>query len=112
MIEHPISALFETMSGFTTTGASGFNWIWSRCRVRIHFWRALTNWFGGMGVLVLCVWRSCHSWVGGMQIFRAEMPPGLSKDRLTATDYNNSEVVMGGLSFVISFGGTVAAICW
>ncbi len=81
VIEHPVSALFETMSGFTTTGASVLSDLESIPR-GIHFWRALTHWFGGMGVLVLCVAILPFLGVGGMQIYRAEMP-GPSKDRLT-----------------------------
>jgi trk system potassium uptake protein TrkH len=81
VIEHPVSAIFETMSGFTTTGASVLNDLENIPR-GIHFWRALTHWFGGMGVLVLCVAILPFLGVGGMQIYRAEMP-GPSKDRLT-----------------------------
>ena len=73
VITHPVSALFETMSGFTTTGASVLTQLESIPH-SIHFWRALTNWFGGMGVLVLCVAILPFLGVGGMQIFRAEMP--------------------------------------
>ena len=81
VIPHPVSAMFETMSGFTTTGASILSDLETIPR-GIHFWRALTHWFGGMGVLVLCVAILPFLGVGGMQIYRAEMP-GPSKDRLT-----------------------------
>ncbi len=81
VISHPVSAMFETMSGFTTTGASVLSNLEEIPR-GIHFWRALTHWFGGMGVLVLCVAILPFLGVGGMQIYRAEMP-GPSKDRLT-----------------------------
>lgn len=87
VIPHPVSAFFETVSGFTTTGASvlpaGIEFPTLECIPRgILFWRALTHWFGGMGVLVLCVAILPFLGVGGMQIYRAEMP-GPSKDRLT-----------------------------
>ncbi|MDH3982060.1 MAG: hypothetical protein OES84_04070, partial [Kiritimatiellaceae bacterium] len=78
VIDHPVSAMFETMSGFTTTGASVLSNLEEIPR-GIHFWRALTHWFGGMGVLVLCVAILPFLGVGGMQIYRAEMP-GPSKD--------------------------------
>jgi len=86
VIPHPVAALFETMSGFTTTGASvlpagAYPTLESVPR-GILFWRALTHWFGGMGVLVLCVAILPFLGVGGMQLYRAEMP-GPSKDRLT-----------------------------
>ncbi len=80
-IVHPVSAVFETMSGFTTTGASVLASTEHLPR-GILFWRALTHFFGGMGVLVLCVAILPFLGVGGMQLFRAEMP-GPSKDRLT-----------------------------
>ena len=81
VINQPISALFETMSGFTTTGASVLSNLEYQPK-SILFWRSLTQWLGGMGVLVLCVAILPFLGVGGMQIFRAEMP-GPSKDRLT-----------------------------
>ena len=93
VIAHPVSALFETMSGFTTTGASVLNNLESLPR-SIHFWRALTNWFGGMGVLVLCVAILPFLGVGGMQIFRAEMP-GPSKDRLTPRITTTAKLLWG-----------------
>ena len=93
VISHPVSALFETMSGFTTTGASVLSDLESIPR-SIHFWRALTNWFGGMGVLVLCVAILPFLGVGGMQIFRAEMP-GPSKDRLTPRITTTAKLVWG-----------------
>ncbi|MBP7829245.1 MAG: TrkH family potassium uptake protein [Kiritimatiellae bacterium] len=81
IIPHPISAFFEAMSGYTTTGASVIEVLEGLPR-GILFWRAMTHFFGGMGVLVLCIAILPFLGVGGMQIFRAEMP-GPSKDRLT-----------------------------
>ena len=48
----PIDALFETVSGFTTTGSSILTDVESLPRCMI-FWRSFTHWLGGMGVLVL-----------------------------------------------------------
>ncbi len=93
VIDHPVSAFFETMSGFTTTGAS----VLTNLEVvpnSIRFWRALTNWFGGMGVLVLCVAILPFLGVGGMQIYRAEMP-GPSKDRLTPRITTTAKLLWG-----------------
>lgn len=81
VITDPIPAVFETMSGFTTTGASVLTGLEALPR-GILFWRAMTHFFGGMGVLVLCVAILPFLKVGGMQIYRAEVP-GPSKDRLT-----------------------------
>ena len=98
VIPHPVSAVFETMSGFTTTGASvlpagDFPTLESIPR-GILFWRALTHWFGGMGVLVLCVAILPFLGVGGMQIYRAEMP-GPSKDRLTPRITTTAKLLWG-----------------
>ncbi|MDF7825062.1 potassium transporter TrkG [Pontiellaceae bacterium B12227] len=93
VIDHPVSAMFETMSGFTTTGASVLSNLEEIPR-GIHFWRALTHWFGGMGVLVLCVAILPFLGVGGMQIYRAEMP-GPSKDRLTPRIATTAKLLWG-----------------
>ncbi len=93
VIPHPVSAMFETMSGFTTTGASVLTDLEAVPR-GIHFWRALTNWFGGMGVLVLCVAILPFLGVGGMQIYRAEMP-GPSKERLTPRITTTAKLLWG-----------------
>lgn len=98
VISHPVSAVFETMSGFTTTGASvlpagDFPTLESIPK-GILFWRALTHWFGGMGVLVLCVAILPFLGVGGMQIYRAEMP-GPSKDRLTPRITTTAKLLWG-----------------
>jgi len=93
VIPHPMSAVFETMSGFTTTGASVLSDLENIPR-GIHFWRALTHWFGGMGVLVLCVAILPFLGVGGMQIYRAEMP-GPSKDRLTPRITTTAKLLWG-----------------
>ncbi len=75
------NAVFETASGFTTTGAS----ILADPGVLSHgiaFWRALTQWLGGMGVIVLGVAILPLLGTGGMQLARAESP-GPTPDRLT-----------------------------
>jgi len=93
VIAHPVSAFFETMSGFTTTGASVIDIIEPVPR-GILFWRATTHFFGGMGVLVLCIAILPFLGVGGMQLFRAEMP-GPSKDRLTPRIANTAKLLWG-----------------
>ncbi|MGA0370126.1 MAG: TrkH family potassium uptake protein, partial [Kiritimatiellia bacterium] len=86
-------ALFETISGFTTTGSTILSDIESLPR-GILFWRSLTQWMGGMGVLLLCVAILPFLGVGGMQIYRAEMP-GPSKDRLTPRIGNTAKLLYG-----------------
>jgi len=81
LIRNPISALFETMSGLTTTGATVLSNLEEIPR-GLLLWRATTHFFGGMGVLILCVAVLPFLRVGGMQIYRAELP-GPEKERLT-----------------------------
>lgn len=73
-------AFFETISGFTTTGASILNDIESMPK-GILFWRSLTQWIGGMGIIVLTVAILPILGIGGMQLFGAEAP-GITPDKL------------------------------
>lgn len=73
-------AFFETMSGYTTTGASILNDIESMPE-GILFWRSLTHWIGGMGIIVLAIAILPLLGIGGMQLFAAEAP-GPSADKL------------------------------
>lgn len=73
-------AFFETMSGFTTTGATILNDI-EAVPKGILFWRSLTHWIGGMGIIVLSVAILPVLGIGGMQLFVAEMP-GPAPDKL------------------------------
>ncbi len=73
-------AIFETISGFTTTGAS----ILVDIEAMPHgllFWRSLTQWLGGMGIIVMSLAILPLLGVGGMQLFVAEVP-GPSPDKL------------------------------
>jgi trk system potassium uptake protein TrkH len=74
------NAFFETISGFTTTGASILNDIESLPH-GILFWRSLTQWMGGMGIIVLSLAILPFLGIGGMQLFIAEVP-GLTPDKL------------------------------
>lgn len=73
-------AFFETVSGFTTTGAS----ILSNIETLPHgllFWRSMTHWIGGMGIIVLSIAILPFLGIGGMQLYQAEVA-GPSKDKL------------------------------
>jgi trk system potassium uptake protein TrkH len=67
----PIDAMFEAMSGLTTTGATVFR-DFSPYGKGIFFWRSLTNWLGGMGVIALFVAILPRLAIGGREIFFAE----------------------------------------
>jgi trk system potassium uptake protein TrkH len=71
---------FETMSGFTTTGATILRNIEALPR-SLLLWRSTTHWLGGMGVIALAVALFPFLGVGGFQLFKAESP-GPIKDRL------------------------------
>ena len=73
-------AFFETMSGYTTTGASILNDI-EIIPEGVLFWRSMTHWIGGMGIIVLAIAILPLLGVGGMQLFTAEAP-GPSADKL------------------------------
>jgi trk system potassium uptake protein TrkH len=73
-------AFFETMSGFTTTGASILNDI-EALPHGLLFWRSTTQWIGGMGIIVLSIAIIPLIKIGGMQLFNAEVP-GISTDKL------------------------------
>jgi len=74
------NAFFETMSGYTTTGASILDDIESMPE-GILFWRSTTHWIGGMGIIVLTIAVLPLLGIGGMQLFAAEAP-GPSADKL------------------------------
>jgi trk system potassium uptake protein TrkH len=67
------NAYFESISGFTTTGATILTDIESLPE-GILLWRSLTQWFGGMGIIVLSIAILPFLGVGGMQLYRAETP--------------------------------------
>jgi trk system potassium uptake protein TrkH len=74
-------AFFETMSGFTTTGASILQDI-ERLPHGLLFWRSFTHWIGGMGIILLSLAILPLLGVGGMQLYKAEVP-GPEHDRLS-----------------------------
>lgn len=74
------NSFFETMSGYTTTGATILNDI-EVIPEGILFWRSLTHWIGGMGIIVLAIAVLPLLGIGGMQLFSAEAP-GPSADKL------------------------------
>ena len=112
-IPHFVDAFFETVSGFTTTGASILNDIESLSRSGL-FWRSFTHWIGGMGVLVFVMAVMPMSGERSMHIMRAEVPgPTVGKlvprARQTArilyliyTGFTVAETILlmcGGMSF-------------
>jgi trk system potassium uptake protein len=79
-IPHFTDAFFETMSGFTTTGASILSDIESMPE-GLLYWRAMTHWIGGMGIILLSIAIIPILGVGGMQLYQAEVT-GPTKEKL------------------------------
>ncbi|KAK2144030.1 hypothetical protein LSH36_793g01137 [Paralvinella palmiformis] len=78
-----VDAIFETMSGLTTTGASILSDIEALPK-SLLFWRSCTHWLGGMGIIVLTVAILPLLGVGGVKLLQAEAP-GPSLDKITPT---------------------------
>ncbi len=96
-------AVFETMSGLTTTGATIFNGITSdglqnpeieSLPYSILFWRSMAHWLGGMGIIVLTLAILPVLGIGGMQLFQAESP-GPTTDKLTPRVQETAKLLWG-----------------
>ncbi len=94
-------AFFETMSGFTTTGATILTDI-EAVPHGILFWRSLTHWLGGMGIIVLTIAILPFLGVGGMQMFKAESP-GPTVDKLSPRIASTAKILWGVYVFFTLF---------
>lgn len=97
------AAYFESMAGFTTTGASVLSDLESLPK-GILMWRSLTQWMGGMGIIVLSIAILPMLGVGGMQLFKAEVPDiGVEKLRPRILDTAKSLwYIYAGLTLVLA----------
>jgi trk system potassium uptake protein len=82
-LSRPIDALFEAMSGMTTTGSSVVADVSTLDR-SLSLWRQFTQWFGGMGIIVLALAVLPRLRVGGRQLMESEAP-GPELEALTAS---------------------------
>lgn len=96
-----VDSYFETMSGFSTTGASILINIEALPR-SLLFWRSLTHWLGGMGIVVLTVAVLPLLGIGGMQLIKAEAP-GPTVDKITPRIAETAKIL-----WLIYLGFTVA----
>jgi len=81
VFSHPVDAIFESFSGFTTTGAT----VLSNIEIHPHgilFYRSFTQWLGGMGIIILAIAILPRLSVGGMQLMGLEAP-GPTTEKLT-----------------------------
>ena len=86
-----VDALFESVSGFTTTGASVLGDVESLPRC-INFWRCQTHWLGGMGVIALAVALIPILGIGGYRLIQAETS-GPEKGKLTARISDTAKIL-------------------
>jgi len=98
-IPNYIDAVFETISGFTTTGASILRDVeaLSKCSL---FWRSFTHWIGGMGVLVFILVFLPSAGGSNIHIMRAESP-GPSVGKLVPR-INHTAMILYGIYFVMT----------
>ncbi len=111
-------AFFETISGFTTTGITTVNDIESLTH-GILFWRSLTQWIGGMGIIVLSLAILPFFNVGGLQLFSAEVTgitfekikPKLSDTAITLWTIYLSLTVLEIVMLKVAGMSTFDAVC-
>lgn len=96
--EHYTDSYFEASSGLTTTGATILGatpeTLVSAQPHGILFWRALTHWIGGMGIILLGLAILPLLGVGGMQLFKAEVP-GPTADKLSPRVAGTAKLLWG-----------------
>lgn len=107
LVEIPImsftDAVFESVSGFTTTGATVLVGLDTLPR-SVLWYRQQMQWFGGMGIIILAVAILPVLGVGGMQLYRAEMPGPVKDTKLTPRITETAKVL-----WIAYFGLTVIA---
>ncbi len=96
-----LDAYFEAMSGYTTTGATVFTSIETQAE-GILLWRSLTQWLGGMGIIILFVALFPILGIGAAHLAEAEMPGGQQGERLTARIRDTAKAL-----WFIYFGMTI-----
>lgn len=101
-LPNPVDAFFESMSGFTTCGASVFTDVEANPK-SVLFWRALSQWLGGMGIIVLSVAILPLLGVGGMQLYEAEAA-GPTADRLTPRIQDTARLLWGVYAVLTAAG--------
>ncbi|MDS4031669.1 MAG: potassium transporter TrkG, partial [Candidatus Contendobacter sp.] len=77
-----VDAVFETVSGLTTTGATVLSGLDTMPKAIVYY-RAQLNFLGGMGIIVLAVALLPMLGVGGMQLYKAETPGPMKDEKLT-----------------------------
>jgi trk system potassium uptake protein len=104
-LERPVDAYFETMSGFTTTGSSLLSDIQAEPDA-ILLWRSMTQWIGGVGIVVLVVAIAPATGLAGARVFYAETS-GVTAERLTPRIAETAKIIWS-IYVVMTAAGVVA----
>lgn len=107
----PIDAMFESMSGFTTTGATTIT-DFADFDTSLFMWRALSQWIGGVGIVVLFVAVFPQLAIAGRQLFFTEQP-GPTEERLAPRLRSTAAVVVSlyaGLTIVAAVAFTLTGM--
>ena len=111
VFDSPIDAVFEAMSGFTTTGATLIDDIDAQSDT-ILMWRSVSHWLGGIGIVVLVVAIAPLARMGLHRVFYAETS-GIGADRLTPRITDTAKIIAGiylALSLAAAIAYTVAGM--
>jgi trk system potassium uptake protein len=107
----PLNAFFESMSGFTATGATAIG-DFEAVPAALFMWRAFTQWIGGIGIVVVFVAVFPQLAIAGRQIFNAELP-GPTEERITPRLRTTALAVLSlyvGLSAACAFAYVLAGM--
>jgi len=107
----PLNALFESMSGFTATGATAIA-NFEAVPPALFMWRAFTQWIGGIGIVVVFVAVFPQLAIAGRQIFNAELP-GPTEERITPRLQSTALSVLAvyvGLTVACAFAYVLAGM--
>ncbi|MEG0720187.1 MAG: TrkH family potassium uptake protein [Lachnospiraceae bacterium] len=107
-IPHYVDAFFETVSGFTTTGSTILTDIDGFAK-GMSFWRSLTHWIGGMGVLVFVLVLTSLDEKNSMHLLRAEVP-GPEADKLVPKARGTAQILYG-MYFMLTAAEIVFLLC-
>ena len=128
---HYYDAIFETMSGFTTTGSSVIdNNLELMCGQKLPngladlpygllFWRGMTHWLGGMGIVVLSLAILPSLGISAHQLYKAEVPAGPVEEQLTPRIASSAKILWGVYvlltvveTVLLCFGGMTLFDAW
>ena len=107
-IPNYVDALFETVSGFTTTGSTILENV-SGLSYGMNFWRCLTHWIGGMGVLVFVMVLTSLDDKSSMHLMRAEVP-GPEADKLVPKARSTAKILYA-MYFALTALETIFLLC-